>query len=285
MHVKTLVLAALFCYSFSASAQYFDTLHLQYGIGVHTLAPLQMQALDSLVRNHGGKKLLIYSYADYLGSEKPNQHLSDRRAFAVRAYLLEKGMEASRIMECTGLGQQPGSGNSQGDPRSRRTDIFIRRDPSPATRAPLVPAAPGAPAASDTPVNITRIDLDRLKVGDALRMDNIIFYLGRPDILPSSYPELDNLYQTLHTHPGLKIRLEGHVCCCIYPDGFVEGTPTWNLSVDRALTVYRYLIGKGIAPERLQYQGFGRTRPIRDNERTAEEGAINRRVEVRILEL
>jgi flagellar motor protein MotB len=70
----------------------------------------------------------------------------------------------------------------------------------------------------------------------------------------------------------------------VYPDGFFNNTPTWGLSVDRAFKVYKHLVDRGIAPERMQYEGFGRTKPIRDNEKTSEEGQVNRRVEIRILE-
>lgn len=288
---------ALYC-----PAQYFDTLHLHYEIGESTLHTEHTRLLDSLASYAAGQKLLIYSYADYLGTESPNQHLSDRRAFAVRDYLLGKGFPSAQIMECTGLGRVPGSGSNTGDPASRRTDIFIRNNKASLLPPPSVTPAVATSAKDQTPLpgngipvkeaeeeavspsNITHIDINALQVGDTLRMANINFYPGRADALPASYPEMDNLYQVMRDNPSLKIRLEGHVCCCVYPDGFFDNTPTWGLSVDRAFMVYKFLIKKGIAPERMQYKGFGRTRPIRDNERNSEEGQVNRRVEIRILE-
>lgn len=291
-------------FAFRGNAQYFDTLHLHYAIGESALDKEQKQQLDSLASRIAGRKLLIYSYADYLGSESPNQHLSDRRAATVKSYLTGKGIPEALIMECTGLGQVPGSGSTAGAPVNRRTDIFIRKSNPAAVTTPPVVAKPlprpepsgkaqseiaadkGIPVKEeeDSTAHITRIDLDWLQVDETLRLENISFYPGRADPLPSSYPEMDNLYRVMRDNPTLKIRLEGHVCCCIYPDGFFEDTPTWGLSVDRAFRMYKYLINRGISAERMQYKGFGRTRPIRDNERTSEEGQVNRRVEIRILQ-
>lgn len=280
-------------------AQYFDTLHLYYAVGIAGIPPAGKHQLDSLLQYQKDSKLLIYSYADYLGSEKRNQHLSDARALQVKQYLMEKGITAQQIMECTGLGQVPGTGGTTGDAYSRRTDIFIRRQPSTvalpgekemksaAQPLKIKTGAQGIPITTEEEApapKVSKIDLSTLKVNDAVRLEHLGFYTGRVDMLPEAYPELEHLYQVLDSNPKLKVRLEGHVCCCVYPDGFFKDTPTWGLSVQRAYVVYQHLIKKGIAAERLSYEGFGRTRPIRDNEKTSEEGQVNRRVEVRILE-
>jgi outer membrane protein OmpA-like peptidoglycan-associated protein len=284
--------------AYPCRAQYFDTLHLHYNIGVAGLQQKDKAVLDSVAQRNDGQKMLIYSYADYLGSERPNLHLSENRANEVKTYLLKKGVAPEQIMECTGLGKVPGSGGSEGDVTYRRTDIFIRKKetgkpPSPVAieKPKPVKETPVAisekiiiPADEDNPPKVTTIDLDKLKVNETVNLKNIFFYPGRSDILTSSYPELDNLYNVMYDHPKLKIKLEGHVCCCIYPDGYFKDTPTWGLSVDRARKVYEHLINRGIAAERMQYEGFGHTRPIRDHEQTIEEGQINRRVEIRILE-
>ncbi|MFA6056688.1 MAG: OmpA family protein [Taibaiella sp.] len=282
-------------------AQYFDTIHIHYDIGVAGLQKKDKSMLDSVAKHTDTRKMLIYSYADYLGSEKPNQHLSDNRAIEVKNYLLKKGIAPEQIMECTGLGKVEGSGGSDGDVTFRRTDIFIRKDKPKGqvavsekeqdvikSQTPLQEkvnqSIPVPQEQEGVPPRVTNIDLSILKVNETVNLTNLFFYPGRVDIITSSYSELDNLYNVMKDNPKLKIRLEGHVCCCVYPDGFFKNTPTWGLSVDRAFTVYNHLIKRGIGPERMQYDGFGRTKPIRENERTEEEGQVNRRVEVRILE-
>lgn len=289
-------LLTLFCivYGITGHAQYFDTLHVRYAIGEAVLQQADQTTLDSLVQYIGDRKLLIYSYADYLGSEKPNQHLSDKRAQGVKDYLLGKGVKPEQVMECTGLGKVAGTGGTEGNPDNRRTDIFIRKDKGAALKPAVVappqmprPMKPGveisAPEERKGPPKITVIDVDSLQVNDAIRMEHINFYAGEDRVLPGSYQEVENLYRILSDNPTLKIRLEGHVCCCVYPDGYFEDTPTWGLSVARARTIYRYLVDRGIKQERMQYKGFGRTRPVYDEELTDGQRIVNRRVEIRIL--
>lgn len=268
-----------------ARAQYFDTLSIHYAIGDAVIDKAGQQKLDSLILTLGDKKILIYSYADYLGTEQPNYHLSESRALGVKQYLITRGIKETQVMQCTGLGQVNNGqeSGSKGDYESRRSDIFVKRAQKPqgAVTGKYVSEVRKPAATGNKKIIEEMLDLE---VDQTLRMENISFYPGRAVVLPSAYPQLEGLYNTLAEYPNLKVQLEGHVCCCTYPDGYLEDTPTWMLSVERSITVYKYLIDKGITPERLRYKGFGRTRPIRDNERTSAEGQINRRVEVRILE-
>lgn len=296
-----------FCFLFTlclveAKAQYFDTVHLYYDIGAYQLSDKQKAILDELYHQYPERKLLIYSYADYLGKEQPNYQLSDKRALQVKQYFLAKGMPEQHMLEVSGLGQIAATKDlqTQGDAQSRRTDIFIRRERTEtiATTPVRKEAAPVAQknnqgalpvvqapehVTENTPPLVTKIDISTLKEQDVLRLEHIEFWPGSTRIMAKSYAEVENLYHFMDSNPKVRICLEGHICCCVYPDGFFDDTPTWGLSVDRAKTIYEHLITRGIEADRMQYKGFGRTRPIRDNERTVEEGQVNRRVEVRIL--
>ncbi|MHC4148951.1 MAG: OmpA/MotB family protein, partial [Planctomycetota bacterium] len=53
----------------------------------------------------------------------------------------------------------------------------------------------------------------------------------------------------------------------------------WELSAQRALSVVRYLIGRGFPKERIRSVGRGETHPIASNA-TASGKARNRRVEI-----
>jgi outer membrane protein OmpA-like peptidoglycan-associated protein len=186
-------------------------------------------------------------------------------------------------MQCAGSGQIKSKGNAHdthGNPDSRRTDIFIIRQKATAPK----PGKAVKNVSSKTEKTIVAIDYKKIKVGDTFKLENIQFINGETTITPASYPEVDKLYNIMLDHPTLKIRLEGHVCCCVYPDGYFPDTPNFMLSVARARKIYGMLVKKGIAPQRMEYKGFGRTHPILDNEETIENGQVNRRVEVRILE-
>lgn len=63
-----------------------------------------------------------------------------------------------------------------------------------------------------------------------------------------------------------------------------DGPDDYNLdlSARRAGAVVNYLIEKGVTPERLEWTGYGETRPIYPND-TEDQKEANRRVEFRIL--
>jgi len=64
------------------------------------LRPEGKAKLDELVSNAGAIKLeviLVVGHTDRIGSDSYNQKLSERRAAAVKTYLVGKGIEANRV--------------------------------------------------------------------------------------------------------------------------------------------------------------------------------------------
>jgi outer membrane protein OmpA-like peptidoglycan-associated protein len=67
-----------------------------------------------------------------------------------------------------------------------------------------------------------------------------------------------------------------------YTDNVCKPADNLGLSKGRAVSVVNYLIEKGIAPDRLTFEGKGEANPIADN--STEEGrAQNRRTELRVV--
>jgi OOP family OmpA-OmpF porin len=65
-----------------------------------TLRPEGKAKLDELVSKAGAIKLeviLVVGHTDRIGSDSYNQKLSERRAAAVKSYLVSKGIEANRV--------------------------------------------------------------------------------------------------------------------------------------------------------------------------------------------
>lgn len=119
---------------------------------------------------------------------------------------------------------------------------------------------------------------DSFQVGATFVLHNIFFDYDKATILQQSYNELQNLLAILQSHPTMKIEIDGHT------DGHGSIDYNQRLSENRAKAVVDFLISKGIDPKRLQYKGFGKTRPIDTN--TTDEGrAHNRRVEFMVLSL
>ncbi len=106
---------------------------------------------------------------------------------------------------------------------------------------------------------------------------NIYFDLNKATLRPESYPVLDSIAQMLLENPTVKVEIAGHTD--------TRGPFTYNLRLSqaRAESVRRYLISKGVEPERLIAKGYGESRPIIKHARTEAEHQQNRRVEFRIL--
>jgi OmpA-OmpF porin, OOP family len=110
-------------------------------------------------------------------------------------------------------------------------------------------------------------------------LERVHFATDQDIILPESFSVLEEVGDIIRAHPEWQeILIEGH-CDIRASDAY-----NLDLSQRRATSVQKFLLSRGIEPQRLRAQGFGRSRPIADN--TTEEGmALNRRVEFTILKV
>ena len=105
-------------------------------------------------------------------------------------------------------------------------------------------------------------------------LENIEFATGSATIRPSSYSILNQVALMVKANPDIKkLRIEGHT------DSRGSREMNIKLSQDRADSVRNHLIGQGIAPERLEANGFGPDRPLVE-ETDAAAMQKNRRVEI-----
>jgi outer membrane protein OmpA-like peptidoglycan-associated protein len=100
----------------------------------------------------------------------------------------------------------------------------------------------------------------------------VLFASGKSTLLPDARSKLNQVAEALKNTDG-QFLVEGHT------DSRGSASVNQQLSERRAETVRNYLIERGVPPERIKAEGFGKTRPIASN-RTAEGRANNRRVEV-----
>ncbi len=105
----------------------------------------------------------------------------------------------------------------------------------------------------------------------------VFFKTGKALILPKSYALLNEVARVLKDYPKMKVQVEGHT------DSVGRDSSNQRLSQQRAESVRNYLIGKGVAAERMTPKGFGESQPIASNK--GEKGrSKNRRVEFMILD-
>ena len=120
------------------------------------------------------------------------------------------------------------------------------------------------------------VELIPIEANKRVKLENVFFAYDSYEILPTSYPELDQIVTFLNDNETVKVRLEGHT------DN--QGGDAYNktLSLNRAKAVITYLATKGIDENRMDAAGYGAEKPIATND-TEEGRALNRRTELLIL--
>jgi OOP family OmpA-OmpF porin len=143
--------------------------------------------------------------------------------------------------------------------------IFL--DPTP---TPIEPPPP--PLETPTPVP-TPLPTPPVRKRIVLRGVNFAF--DSSVISSESRPVLDEAVQQLAAYPEVLLSVIGHT------DSLGNEEYNQALSVRRAEAVFRYLVNRGIAPERVTVEGMGEANPVATND-TEEGRAQNRRVELRV---
>jgi len=103
----------------------------------------------------------------------------------------------------------------------------------------------------------------------------VYFDIDETELNAKSKGILKNLYKILAANEQLKVQISGH------SNGSCDTEYCEELSNTRAETVAFFLMEQGVKPIRLQYNGFGKQKPIATN-RTATGKKRNQRVEIRV---
>lgn len=114
---------------------------------------------------------------------------------------------------------------------------------------------------------------DTLKKQGHVALNGILFDTGKASIKPESQTLLQEVRNLLVQDAQLRLSIEGHT------DNVGNAKSNAELSARRADAVVAYLIGQGIATQRLKASGKGDSVPVADN-RTEDGRARNRRVEL-----
>lgn len=128
----------------------------------------------------------------------------------------------------------------------------------------------------------TDFRLHPLEINTVIKLDNIYYDVNKSNIRPDAALELDKLAQTLRDNPTVKIELSSHTDS--------RGSDAYNkrLSQQRAQSAVTYIVGEGIAKDRMIAKGYGEEQLVNDCkdgvECTDEEHQANRRTEFKVLE-
>lgn len=112
---------------------------------------------------------------------------------------------------------------------------------------------------------------DTLDKNKWFNFPEIQFDVNKATIKAESEVKLNNVLAILNAYPAVKVKIGG------YTDSDGDDKKNMKLSDERAKSVRDWLVGKGIAAERLDPEGYGEQHPVAPND-TPENKAKNRRI-------
>ena len=218
---------------------------------------------------------IVKGFTDFIDNEDFNLKLSQNRAIAVVEYLQRSHVSLINSVEKEAKGELPTEGLKQnkklGVKEHRKVSISVSKNDH-------------KPKVASRKENIYVVPLSELRIGSSYALGKINFKTSRVTLVKSSRKELEKLVRFLKKNRNIRIEIQGHVCCGGNQDGDAlnSDTGTFTLSVDRAEYIYKYLISRGIAEDRLTYKGYAFSAPLHFPEKGSRDRGANRRVEIMI---
>jgi outer membrane protein OmpA-like peptidoglycan-associated protein len=273
-----------------------DTLIIYYESNKYKVTASSEKKIKQKFLGKRVKSVEIYGYADYVGRNEFNDNLALKRAKRVSDFI-EKYRSVD-VMNIISMGETHSIQNSTNPPKGvledRKVVCYIN----------YIDVAENKTSEIELEVSSKNYleQLNILKIGESILFKNILFYLGKAVMIPSSFPELELLLQTLKNNPDLHIEIRGNVCCGSYDeienkskykneddDVQEEVLNTYHydynktLSLNRAETIKRHLVYKGIDSERIITKGMGFSNPLHFPESDEEDKLLNRRIELVVI--
>ena len=121
-----------------------------------------------------------------------------------------------------------------------------------------------------------QIVLNRLNIGNKINLDNIYYEFDDYSLTKESLIEIEKFSNYLILNNTLIVEISGHT------DNIGSAEYNYQLSKNRAKSVYEALIFFGVNPNQLSYQGYGYNFPV-STEDTEENRLKNRRTEIKVI--
>ena len=296
MSLKNIVFLISICsISFVIKAQNSENFYIYFDINSYKIENKYKHEFDKVDLSKIAK-VEIYAYTDFLGSKKYNDELSQKRANATKTFLINIGINSTKIITCQGKSIHENSSfgnrtneNDRGIKEHRKSEIIITYAIEEQTETDIYQNTISFEKKFGN--NIEHTDLANIKAEDLVKgnkfnIKNINFKGGTPFFLPTAEEPLMELLQLMRENPNLKIEIIGHICCQdeSEPDGYDHTDGTYTLSLNRAKAVFLFLRKGGIEASRMTYKGVGSSQKLYPREQNSWEQSQNRRVEIHVLE-
>ena len=202
------------------------------------------KVIDMMIKKPNLKvKVAAHVDKSLIVTKKVTNDLTQKRANAVRKYMISKGIAAARILAVGVNGTQPLDTLKKNFEKNNRVEASFQK--------PAVDQGYSKPAV----------------------LENVKFISSSDTMFSSSNPAIDRVIKVLLANPTIEIKIYGHV--------FAPGAVDYNLKLsnNRAISVRNYMISKKVAAERITAVGYGDQFPITSDE-TDVGRDLNNRIEI-----
>ncbi|MFD2892928.1 OmpA family protein [Flavobacterium chuncheonense] len=270
--MRFFIYIVIFLNSFLIYSQ--DTISFYFQTNKFELSDREKKRLSDWVAvNTTSKILAIHGFTDEVGSTGYNDTLAQKRVSFIYGQI-ENKVKIREDFKTISFGENFIQDIDKA--KNRRASIYYLKEAD-LHKENEVLGIPEEIKEVEIPDNLPLHEKIALaNVGTKIVLKNINFYQNTFAITPESNEALYDLLFVMQNNPGLRIQIQGHICCI--------DIDRRNLSLDRAKQVRRFLVFKGIQQHRITVTGFGTTQPIYPiPEENEQQAAENRRVEIEIL--
>ncbi len=292
--MKKLILYVLFFVStnWSYSQEQFSVYFESNRFGLSTTENTRLQ--DWIVNNQTSKILAINGYTDEDGSTQYNDTLSNRRVQKIYDNIIGK-VKIREDFKRISFGELHKQSKVKSE--NRKVVIFYLKEQDLAREEEILGSKLAAQKLTEQikfpeKIMVTNFDGTKAEIvldvkfmeafnvaksGEKLKLENLNFVLNTYAVTKESRSKLYELLTVMQKNKKVKISIQGHLCCMV--------ADKRELSTQRAKAVKQFLEHNGIESTRMTFKGFGGSTPLFPiPEKTEEERAANRRVEIEVLE-
>ncbi len=214
-----------------------------------------LEAVDFIKKTDSTRieSIQIFGYTDDIGKEAYNYKLSTKRATAIQNKFIENGIKSKIIVTIEGKGRiliddDIVENLPEKRSKNRRVDVVLNLKPLPKIEIP----------------GFYNTIQKHHVVGDHIYLDNVLFDRGSSKLTFKTKTELDKIARLLLKYKNFEFEIQGHVCCTppYQKEAIDMDTKKRQLSINRAQSVYKYLIFKKVSKERMTFKGYGNTVPL-----------------------
>ncbi|TWO34048.1 OmpA family protein [Seonamhaeicola sediminis] len=209
------------------------------------------------------KSIAIFGFCDDVGAPSYNLKLSQQRANAIKTTFSENEISEDLITHVDGKGEillkiieEKNINKIRG--LNRKVEIIVNPNP------PILPEkVEEIPKVVEQKKDVPKQIKGKLKAGDKIIFENILFKTGYATVSPESKKNLESIAKALVERDDIYFTIQGHVCCTQFSrDAVDRKTKKRNLSEARAKYIYEYFAKKGVNKKRMRYMGMRRKFPL-----------------------